>query len=321
MPATTISNPTQKSAKIPPAAPTQAAEPNLPEKNVAAPGLHQELAQKYEALLQLFAAADKDNVCIAYSGGVDSTLLLKAAVEACSHPVLAVILETQLHPHSDTEIAYERATGLGAQCEIIRIDEFQNQELLNNPPNRCYLCKRFLFTSLQSLARKKGFHALFDGTNKDDENEYRPGLTALRELGIRSPLQELAFTKKEVRALSAVLGLPTSSLPSTPCLATRLPYGVQLDHALLQRLHEGERFLRSLDFFNVRLRFHDPILRIEIDCESFPALISNRETILSRLKQLGFLYVTLDLEGFRSGSMDLLLTDSIKTQPSSQNKF
>lgn len=286
-----------------------------------------ELTRKYEELKDYFKQYEKDGICIAYSGGVDSTLLLKAAVDALKeysnrneayaikngsgtedsklpNTVLTIILETQLHPHSDTEEAYARAQDLGAQPHIIQVDEFQNQDILHNPVNRCYLCKHLLFSSLKELARSKGYYAVFDGTNKDDENEYRPGMKVLKELQIKSPLLELGITKAQVRALSSMVGLSTASVPSTPCLATRLPYGAYLDKALLARIHQGEVFLRERGFYNVRLRYHDPILRLEINCDEFEKLLAQREEIISEMKKLDFSYVTLDLEGFRSGSMD-----------------
>lgn len=293
-----------------------------------------ELIQKYEELKSCFKQYQKDGICIAYSGGVDSTLLLRAAIDAiceeekntaakqtdCAKcvpiskdntisvkPVLAIILETQLHPHSDTEQAYARAKEMGADPVVISVDEFQNPEILQNPIDRCYLCKHLLFSSLKELAAAKGYHAIFDGANKDDENEYRPGMKVLKELGIRSPLLELGITKACVRSISAMLGLSTASVPSTPCLATRLPYGAYLDRALLQRIHQGEAFLREKDFYNVRLRYHDPILRLEINCDEFEKMLKLRDEVIDELKKLGFVYITLDLEGFRSGSMDVHL--------------
>lgn len=289
-----------------------------------------ELNQKYDELKSYFTKYKKEGICIAYSGGVDSTLLLKAAVDAvsekhCSSPidregtnasvsmqeihlppaVLAVILETQLHPHSDTEQAFRLAQELGAQPEIIAVNEFQNPEILQNPRNRCYLCKHLLFSRLKELAHAKGYHAIFDGTNKDDENQYRPGMQVLKELQIKSPLLDLGITKEQVRSISAMVGLSTASVPSTPCLATRLPYGAYLDKELLHRIHQGESFLRSRGFYNVRLRYHEPVLRLEINCNEFEKLLTQRKEIVTELKKLRFPYVTLDLEGFRSGSMDI----------------
>lgn len=289
-----------------------------------------ELIQKYEIIKSYLYKYKNEGICIAYSGGVDSTLLLKAACDAAfdtcisetserlsdknltltaasghSPSVLAVILETQLHPHSDTEQAFQLAKELGAEPVVITVDEFQNPEILKNPKNRCYLCKHLLFSQLKELAFSKGYHAIFDGTNKDDENQYRPGMKVLEELNIKSPLLELGITKKQVRDISAMIGLSTASVPSTPCLATRLPYGAYLDRELLQRIHQGETYLRDVGFYNVRLRYHEPVLRIEINCDEFVKLLSQKEKIISEMKKLQFPYITLDLEGFRSGSMDL----------------
>ncbi len=277
-----------------------------------------ELLKKYSALQQYFAAHLAEGICLAYSGGVDSTLLLKVAADLTadtsqngnaqnSRPVLAVILETQLHPHSDTAYACEMAKKLQALPQVLPIDEFDDPQILQNPVNRCYLCKRLLFSSLKKLAVSKNYQFLCDGTNKDDEKEYRPGRQALKELGIHSPLLELGITKAEVRELSKMLLLSTATRPSTPCLATRLPYHTPLDRDLLARLHKGEVLLREKGFYNVRLRYHAPILRLELDCESFPLLLSQRTEIVAAMKALGFSYITLDLEGFRSGSMDLNL--------------
>lgn len=275
---------------------------------------------QYQTLKAYFSSHLYEGICLAYSGGVDSTLLLKAAVDAAADgrsssqehsavlPVLAVILETQLHPHSDIEQAFAQAASLGAKPTVIQVDEFQNKELLHNPANRCYLCKHMLFSQLIEYAVSQGYHFLCDGTNKDDEKEYRPGMRVLTELQIHSPLLALGITKSEVRQLSAMLGLSTASVPSTPCLATRLPYGAELDPALLQRIHRGEQWLRSQGFYNVRLRYHAPLLRLEIDCCDFPKLLEQRSEVIAQLKALDFPYITLDLEGFRSGSMDFLLS-------------
>ncbi len=247
-------------------------------------------------------------ICIAYSGGVDSTLLLRAALNAAlpqKKPVLALILETRLHPHKDTLEALSLARSLGAMCEVISIDEFQDPQIRQNPENRCYLCKRLLFRTLKERAAFLGFTVIADGTNADDLREYRPGLAALEELGVHSPLKELGITKQEVREISAFLGLSTASKPSTPCLATRLPYHTLLDYSVLERIQQGEELLRAMGFYNVRLRFHEPVLRIEVDTADFPKLLERTGEICAKLKALGFLYITLDLEGFRSGSMDI----------------
>lgn len=268
-----------------------------------------------QKIIQYFEPFVKDGICIAFSGGADSALLLKTAclarerrtgrTEGPNPPeILAVIVQTRLHPHEDTLQAQALAASMGASCITLEIDELEDPRIQQNPLNRCYLCKRLLFSSIKKTALAHGCRQVFDGTNFNDTREYRPGLAALEELGICSPLKELGVTKKQVREFSRTLGLSTSDKPSAPCLATRLPYGASLDYGLLDQIHSGELFLRKLGFYNVRLRYHAPILRIEVDLPSLGKILCQRERIVQRMKNLGFPYVTLDLEGFRSGSMD-----------------
>ena len=260
-----------------------------------------------------------EGICIAFSGGADSSLLLKAACLARETamasepsaqvlPILAVIAQTRLHPHEDTLQARKLALSMGADCLVLEIDEFQDPRIMDNPKNRCFLCKKLLFSSIKKSALKQGRLHVFDGSNQSDTAEYRPGLAALKELGIKSPLLELGITKPQVRELSRKLGLVTSDKPAAPCMATRLPYGARLDFDLLDRIHQGEIALRQLGFYNVRLRFHDPLIRIEVDEKHLEQVIRHREAIIRLVKNLGFSYVTLDLEGFRSGSMDLFVS-------------
>ena len=260
-----------------------------------------------------------EGICIAFSGGADSSLLLKAACLARETamasepsvqvlPILAVIVQTRLHPHEDTLLARKLALSMGADCLVLEIDEFQDPRIMDNPKNRCFLCKKLLFSSIKKSALKQGRLHVFDGSNQSDTAEYRPGLAALKELGIKSPLLELGITKPQVRELSRKLGLVTSDKPAAPCMATRLPYGARLDFDLLDRIHQGEIALRQLGFYNVRLRFHDPLIRIEVDEKDLEQVIRHREAIIRLVKDLGFSYVTLDLEGFRSGSMDLFVS-------------
>lgn len=260
-----------------------------------------------------------EGICIAFSGGADSSLLLKAACLARETamasdpsaqvlPILAVIAQTRLHPHEDTLQARKLALSMGADCLVLEIDEFQDPRIMGNPKNRCFLCKKLLFSSIKKSALKQGRLHVFDGSNQSDTAEYRPGLAALKELRIKSPLLELGITKPQVRELSRKLGLVTSDKPAAPCMATRLPYGARLDFDLLDRIHQGEIALRQLGFYNVRLRFHDPLIRIEVDEKDLEQVIRHREAIIRLVKNLGFSYVTLDLEGFRSGSMDLFVS-------------
>ncbi len=257
-----------------------------------------------------------EGICVAFSGGADSALLLKAACMAReaaggTHPeILALTVQTRLHPPEDTLEAQALAQAMGARWMLLPIDEFTDPAILENPKNRCYLCKRLLFSSIKKAAQNQGCLHVFDGTNLDDTREYRPGLRALKELSIRSPFMDLAISKSQVRELSAALGLKTAQKPAAPCMATRLPYGARLEYQLLDRIHQGEQYLQSLGLKNVRLRYHAPLVRIEVDKEDFPLLMKHREEIIQKLHELDFSYITLDLEGFRSGSMDLILSAS-----------
>ncbi len=262
------------------------------------------------ALIDYFTPHTKEGICMAFSGGVDSSLLLAAACWAvketrATKPVLAVTFETRLHPHGDTAEAKALALTLGAKHQIIKVDEFSDSRILHNPKNRCYLCKSLLFQSLLQAGKNAGYTFFCEGSNVDDTKVYRPGLQAVREAGVYSPLIDCHLTKAQIRRLSAEAGLPTAGKPSTPCMATRLPYDTPFDYALLDTIHRGEEWLRGLGFYNVRLRFHQPILRIEIDTKDFNHFMNQHETITRAMKDLGFKYITLDLEGFRSGSMDV----------------
>lgn len=259
----------------------------------------------------------REGICVAFSGGVDSSLLLKAACDigaASGLSVLAVTFETKLHPHGDLDEAQIMAASFGALHKIIMVDEFSDPEIHNNPIDRCYRCKKLLFQTLINYAKTQGFNYLIDGTNYDDLSSYRPGRKALEELGIHSPLLELKMSKAQIRTMAVQLGIASSNKPSAPCLATRLPYGAKLDFDLLHRIDLGEYYIKSLGFYNVRLRLHQDILRIEIDKRDFLKLLEHQEAIITKLKELGFLYITLDLEGFRSGSMDIKLNRTLQTE-------
>lgn len=261
-------------------------------------------------LIKFFEPHVNKGICLAFSGGVDSSLLLFAATQAAARinpdkPVLAVTFETRLHPHGDTDEARQLALSMGARHETVQINEFSNRRITDNPKNRCYLCKSLLFQALLETGRNAGYTWFCEGSNLDDTKVYRPGLKAVQEAGVCSPLIECGLTKKEIRRISSEAGLPTAAKPSTPCMATRLPYDTPFNYELLNRIHKGETLLRNIGFYNVRLRYHAPILRIEIDKQDFNQFMDQHETLTKMLKDLGFLYVTLDLEGFRSGSMDI----------------
>ena len=263
---------------------------------------------KTEQLEAIMDELTDQDMALAFSGGVDSSLLLKMAADRAAKKgtkVWAVTFNSRLHPSCDLENARKVAGELGGIHVILEIDELEMEEIRSNPVNRCYLCKRNLFRTLMAFAKEKGVEVLAEGTNEDDLHVYRPGIQAVRELGIRSPLAEAGLTKEEVRRLAAACGISAASRPSTPCMATRLPYGARLDYEILKKIEAGEEILRRMIGGNVRLRLHGQVVRIETDPERFSLALEKRAEVVRQLKELGFVYITLDLEGFRSGSMDV----------------
>ena len=263
---------------------------------------------KTEQLEAIMDELTDQDMALAFSGGVDSSLLLKMAADRAAKKgtkVWAVTFNSRLHPSCDLENARKVAGELGGIHVILEIDELEMEEIRSNPANRCYLCKRNLFRTLMAFAKEKGVEVLAEGTNEDDLHVYRPGIQAVRELGIRSPLAEAGLTKEEVRRLAAACGISAASRPSTPCMATRLPYGARLDYEILKKIEAGEEILRRMIGGHVRLRLHGQVVRIETDPERFSLALEKREEVVRQLKELGFVYITLDLEGFRSGSMDV----------------
>ena len=268
---------------------------------------------KYEKLKMNIRELVKDGVCIAFSGGVDSSLILRIAADAgkeFGRDVHAVTFETKLHPVSDVQTSRNVAKEMGAIHTIIKVDEFENEELLNNPVNRCYICKKMLFVNLFEFAQNNNLKYVIDGTNADDLKVYRPGIKALSELGVVSPLAGLGISKAEVREFAKELSISVASRPSAPCMATRLPYNTEIRFELLKRIEDGEEFIKSLGFSIVRLRIHGEIARIEVPTEDFLKFMESKDLIVSKLRSLGFSYITLDLEGFRSGSMDINIDKS-----------
>lgn len=269
-----------------------------------------EYQEKIQRLKESLSGLLERGLCVAFSGGVDSAVLLQTAEVLRRERKLpkgslrAVLFMTRLHPPADEEDARQQAAAMGVPLEIVRVDEFSDPEILQNPPDRCYRCKKLLFESLLHFAEKNGLKAAADGTNFDDLSEYRPGLRALKELGIHSPLAEAGLTKEEVRRLAAEYGLRVSSKPSSPCMATRLPYGDRLTPEKLHQAAAGETLLKQKGFPVNRVRIHGNLARVEIPKGEFSRFLEQAEEITVELKALGILYVTLDLQGFRSGSMD-----------------
>lgn len=266
--------------------------------------------EKCSYLQKLMEKYTQENVVVAFSGGVDSSLLLKTAcINAVKNgtKVFAVTMHTTLHTMNEIESSKETAGEVGAEHLIISVDELKEAGIENNPVERCYLCKRYLFQKMKDKAESLGVKIILDGTNEDDLHMFRPGLKALKELEIKSPLAESDFSKTDVRKLAEEYGLSVSKKPSTPCLATRFPYGSRLSYEEMKKVEKGEDFLKNLGLYNVRLRIHNDIARIEVDKEDIVKIVVYKEAIISYLKELGYRYITLDLEGFRSGSMDYFL--------------
>ncbi len=243
-------------------------------------------------------------VLVAYSGGVDSTFLLKVAHDLLHDDVLAVTATSPTYPKRELEEAKKIAKGLGVKHLIIESKEFELREFRNNPPDRCYYCKRELFSKLIRIAKKYNFEYILDGSNYDDRSDYRPGRRASKELGIRSPLEEVGLTKAEIRILSKSLGLPTWGKQPFACLSSRFPYGEEITREKLKRVEEAEDFLNHLGLSVYRVRNHGDIARIEVSPLEMEMILKFSDDIIKRFKEIGYTYITLDLEGYRTGSMN-----------------
>jgi uncharacterized protein len=263
---------------------------------------------KYERLKVLFQSMGR--VVVAYSGGVDSTLLLKVAKDTLGDEnVLAVTALSPLYPERELAEAKKVIQVIGGRHLLIESNELEIDGFSKNPINRCYYCKRKLFEEFLNLAMKESIPFIVEGSTLDDEMDHRPGKKAIQELGIRSPLKEAMFTKADVRELSNTLGLPTWDKPSFACLASRFPYGEEITMEGLRMVGEAEDFLFGLGFKQVRVRHYQNLARIEIMQEDMDRLMegSLREKVVGHLKAIGYKYITLDLQGFRSGSMNEVL--------------
>lgn len=269
-----------------------------------------EFQQKRLKFLDAMSRYTKQDTAVAFSGGADSSLILKAACEEAERygsRVYAVTMQTELHTAGDLKTAEEVAAETGAYHIVLQIDELQEAGIEMNPENRCYLCKKLLFTRLRERVQLLGIHTILEGTNADDLKVYRPGIKAVEELGIISPLKDAGFTKQEVRRMASQYGISVAERPAAPCMATRFPYGTRLTREKMKTAAQGEAYIRTLGFYDVRLRVQDDLVRIEVDKDRLGQVLEYSKEITDYLHMLGYRYVTLDLEGFRSGSMDLKL--------------
>lgn len=265
------------------------------------------LTEKLEHLKALFVGMDR--ALIAYSGGVDSTLVAKVAFEVLGDRALAVTAESPSLLPEDLEDACVQAAFIGIRHEVVQTHEIDNPNYTSNPVNRCYFCKSELHDTLKPLALQRGYPYVVDGVNADDLRDYRPGIQAAKERGARSPLAEVGMTKPEVRQLSQQLGLPWWEKPAQPCLSSRFPYGEEITIAKLQRVGRAERYLRQLGLTTLRVRSEADTARIELSPEQIKAFVLSTDlpAIVAAFQSYGFVYVTLDLEGFRSGKLNQVL--------------
>ena len=263
------------------------------------------LKEKLDSLKEILRSLD--SVVIAYSGGVDSTFLSKVAFDVLGDNALAITANSETYPRSEFEEAVKLAREIGIKHEAIESEELDIPEFSANPVNRCYYCKSELFSKLKEIAGERGLRHVVDGSNYDDLDDYRPGMQALEELCVRSPLKESRLTKDDIRELSKEMGLPTWDKPSFACLSSRFPYGNEITRDKLTAVGEAEIFLRGLGIRQLRVRHHEQIARIEVTEEDMGLLFQNRKQIVKKLKELGYDYVTMDLQGYRTGSMNEVL--------------
>jgi uncharacterized protein len=271
------------------------------------------LKDKYNSLQRILKKLDK--VIVAYSGGVDSTLLLKAAVETLgAERVQACIAEGPSLPKGQYLQAVETAKNMGVEVETVKPNELADAAYAANKADRCFLCKSHLYKILAGFAKEQKFGCVICGCNFDDKDDFRPGNRAAEIFGVRSPLMEAGLTKADIRKLSRQLGLPTADIPASPCLASRIAYGLEITERRLRQVEEAEELIRGLGVAEFRVRHHDTIARIEVHPKDMDKIMggANRSRIVEKLRELGFKYVTVDLQGFRRGSMNETLTEKEK---------
>lgn len=248
-----------------------------------------------------------ESAIVALSGGVDSSLVAKVASTVFGDRVLAVISASESLPESERQLAVEFCTQIGIAFREIKTEELRDATYRANDGGRCFVCKTHLYHDLQALAKNEGYEIVLDGANVDDLSDYRPGRQAAKDHSIQSPLAELGIGKAQVREMAKELQLPNWNKPASACLASRIPYGTEVTKEILAQIEQAEEIMRAAGFIQVRVRHHDSVARIEILPEQFDRMIELREKITEQMKELGYKFVSLDLDGFRSGSMNELL--------------
>ncbi len=247
---------------------------------------------------------EMNSVAIAYSGGVDSTFLVKVAYDVLGEKAVAVTATSSTYPKRELKQAKQFAENIDIKHIIIESEETKINNFSSNPKNRCYFCKKELFSKIKQIAKKNNLHFVLDGSNADDEYDFRPGMKAIKELDVISPLKDAGLSKEEIKEISYDMHLDTWDKPAFACLASRFPYGIEITKSRLDQVEKAESFLYSLDIKQFRVRYHNDIARIEVEKNDFPLILKHSDEIIEKLKKIGFKYVTLDIEGYRTGSLN-----------------